>query len=1072
MNARRKTRSTSARGGRGGKGAERQVSADGVYTNHRFMQAVGALVGLPVRIQTKTNEIIEGVFTTFSPNFDLVLDLAHQVSRSDPSTINPETIKPKMIFTAADIVTIKVANVDLEYATRDGFAVDQVISRYNGQGGEKPLEPWQGDPSTDDCIGLGDENSLGNIPGLPSQNGWDVDDMFRKNEEKYGVTTSYTPDMEGYTTRLYKLNTPEYREREAKASRIAAEIEKSPTTQVRLDAENGDEEERFSAVLRPGEQGGKYIPPMLRKKNQNGGKAQRATPPPTGARYNSHGSSNPPTPTSPYPGPPPTGSAGHSPVGLPGASPAYQPQQPPQQLPNHALPPAQHQPIHRNNSQGSHHGHAPDTKVNGDAKNSYDRKGHDGPPVDASGREVRHNNSHGGKQQQQQQQQDLHPRHHGPPHSEPAHMTQQQAQQQQQQQQQQQAQQQQHQKPIPQKPPPQQHHQHTSHMPPVGQGDHRKAEPREQREPRKMRNKEEQIADLKKFSEDFKLSDQPEKKAQGQGQQQQPQQQQQQQQPPQQQQQHHHQHQHQQPPPPTQQQQQQPPPTSQPPPPQAQPHPQPQPQTQPPPQPQQQPPPPQQQPPQPPQLQQPPPPTPQQHHQHHQQQPPPPQPQQPPPPQQQPPPPIPQTHLPPQHLPPQQHPQPQRQTPPVTSVTMGPPQTAQQPPPHHPQNPPTMTMSPAAEMSKPHDEMEKIATTVTHSKLNPNAKEFVFNPHAKPFSPRSPSTTTPPRPHTPQTPQIPPNQPPQLAPGPPVGIPHMVLTSQSFAIQPQPPRFPKRVPVGGSQRPEYTSPLQVAAATGQPILAPAPMGTQTQPITTVQIPQNIMPQTPQHYQQYPGVPIVMRFPPTGMPMMAAMVPNSMGLCHPNPDSQQPSQQHGHQTMYMAQTSLPPHQPHPAHTPGPVPQPTQPPTPQNPGGGSGPPNMPNPPSTPGPTPPQSLIYPMGGQPSLPQHLPQHSPHPAPSPHTQQYPGPGQGGAGSGGHHGGPGQMTAQYVVLPHHMMHHSGPPPHSAAAHIPSSMPGFTPTSTATVQQLPSHIQYFPSTAGSHGHPMSLVHHSQ
>ena len=38
------------RGGRGGKGAERQISADGVYTNHRFMQAVGALVGLPVRV--------------------------------------------------------------------------------------------------------------------------------------------------------------------------------------------------------------------------------------------------------------------------------------------------------------------------------------------------------------------------------------------------------------------------------------------------------------------------------------------------------------------------------------------------------------------------------------------------------------------------------------------------------------------------------------------------------------------------------------------------------------------------------------------------------------------------------------------------------------------------------------------------------------------------------------------------------------------------------------------------------------------------------------------------------------
>lgn len=60
--------------------------------------------------------------------------------------------------------------------------------------------------------------------------------------------------------------------------------------------------------------------------------------------------------------------------------------------------------------------------------------------------------------------------------------------------------------------------------------------------------------------------------------------------------------------------------------------------------------------------------------------------------------------------------------------------------------------------------------------------------------------------------------------------------------------FVTSVPVGNNQRQEYTSPLQVAAATGQPILAPGHMGTQTQPITAVQISPNMMSNTPQPYQ--------------------------------------------------------------------------------------------------------------------------------------------------------------------------------------------------------------------------------
>lgn len=163
---------------------------------------------------------------------------------------------------------------------------------------EKPLEPWQGDVTTEDSLTLGDESSVRETRVILSmlcknylcrckftylftffyilfiylfyfllsltpcnhykhiyyplfffclcpQNGWDVDDMFRKNEEKYGVTTSYTPDMVGYTTPLNRRNTREYREREARATIIAEEIMSSPGARMRAEMENGDEEDKY-----------------------------------------------------------------------------------------------------------------------------------------------------------------------------------------------------------------------------------------------------------------------------------------------------------------------------------------------------------------------------------------------------------------------------------------------------------------------------------------------------------------------------------------------------------------------------------------------------------------------------------------------------------------------------------------------------------------------------------------------------------------------------------------------------------------------------------------------------------
>lgn len=50
---------------------------------------------------------------------------------------------------------------------------------------------------------------------------------------------------------LNKQNTEEYKQQEARASKIAQEIESGFHHKNRAALENGDEEERFSAVMRP-----------------------------------------------------------------------------------------------------------------------------------------------------------------------------------------------------------------------------------------------------------------------------------------------------------------------------------------------------------------------------------------------------------------------------------------------------------------------------------------------------------------------------------------------------------------------------------------------------------------------------------------------------------------------------------------------------------------------------------------------------------------------------------------------------------------------------------------------------
>ncbi|KAM6422678.1 ataxin-2 isoform 6-T6 [Liasis olivaceus] len=247
-----------------------QIPFQGIYANMRMVHILTSVVGSKCEVQVKNGNIYEGVFKTYSSKCDLVLDAAHRKTAESSLGPKQEDIVESILFKSSDFVMVHFKDMDSSYAQRDAFTDSAISAKVNGEHKEKDLEPWDGGEgaTADDLEALETDVS----------NGWDPNDMFRYNEENYGVVSTYDSSLASYTVPLERDNSEDYLKREARATQLAEEIESSAQHKARAALENDDrsEEEKYTAVQRnAAEREGhtaaprenKYIPPGQRNRD-------------------------------------------------------------------------------------------------------------------------------------------------------------------------------------------------------------------------------------------------------------------------------------------------------------------------------------------------------------------------------------------------------------------------------------------------------------------------------------------------------------------------------------------------------------------------------------------------------------------------------------------------------------------------------------------------------------------------------------------------------------------------------------------------------------------------------------
>ncbi|PIO24544.1 hypothetical protein AB205_0087020, partial [Aquarana catesbeiana] len=233
-------------------------------------------------VKVKNGTTYQGVFKTLSSKFELAVDAVHKKTSDQAVGPKREDIVDTMVFKHSDVVLVHFHNVDFNYATKGRQCTGNFTSisfSFTGISLFDALLFLCADKFTDSAIATNSKS-----------NGWDANDMFKFNEDNYGVKTTYDSSLSSYTVPLEKDNSDEFRQREARATQLAREIESSPQYRARIAIENDDgrtEEEKHSSVQRPssdrdspsfGSRDAKYVPlPQRVRDGSRGGLRTNST---------------------------------------------------------------------------------------------------------------------------------------------------------------------------------------------------------------------------------------------------------------------------------------------------------------------------------------------------------------------------------------------------------------------------------------------------------------------------------------------------------------------------------------------------------------------------------------------------------------------------------------------------------------------------------------------------------------------------------------------------------------------------------------------------------------------------